>query len=74
MPPSEKLQKSQYCDFKVLSEGIFILITLIAKSFTLVPRIPSFMVACVRYIINTYSIVNVINAEEALWHSTLRNA
>lgn len=34
MPPSEKLQKSQYCDFKVLSEGISILITLIAKSFT----------------------------------------
>lgn len=35
---------------------------------------PSFTVPRVRYIINTYSIVNVINIKEALWHSTLRNA
>ena len=34
----------------------------------------SFAVPCVRYIINTYSIVNVINIKEALWYSTLRNA
>lgn len=35
---------------------------------------PSFTVPRVRYIINTYSIVNVIKIKEALWHSTLRNA
>lgn len=34
----------------------------------------SFTVSYVRYIINMYSIVNVINIKEALWHSTLRNA
>lgn len=59
---------------KFFQRGFFILITLIAKGFTLVTRITSFTVACVRYIINTYSIVNAINAKEALWHSTLRNA
>lgn len=34
----------------------------------------SFAASYVRYIINMYSIVNVINIKEALWHSTLRNA
>lgn len=70
---------------KFFQRGFFILISLRTKNFTLVTSIPlfyvfpllcipSFMVAYVRYIINTYSIVNAINAKEALWHSTLRNA
>ena len=46
---------------KFFRGDFFILRTLITKRFTLITSIPSFTVPCVRYIINTYSIVNVTN-------------
>lgn len=48
MPPLKGFEAHIYCDTEVLLEGIFY-----AK--------PSFTVPRVRYIINTYSIVNVTN-------------
>ena len=61
MTPLKGFKAHIYCDTEVLLEGIFY-------------SNPSFTVPRVRYIINMYSIVNVINIKEALWHSTLRNA
>lgn len=48
MPPLKGFEAHIYCDTEVLLEGIFY-------------ANPSFTVPRVRYIINTYSIVNVTN-------------
>ena len=46
---------------KFFQRGFFYSTHAITKRFTLITSIPSFTVPCVRYIINTYSIVNVTN-------------
>ena len=66
MPPLKDCRTHSIVISKFFQRGFFYS----NPSFT----VPSFTVPRVRYIINTYSIVNVIKIKEALWHSTLRNA